>query len=611
MSEKTIKTDKGRLKIGDNWNAISIIALSQNNPLKAIAEFVENSIDAKACNITIIRGKEKGQYYLKIIDDGEGIPKDPDGIPDFKYVATHICDSAKKRLKKEGIQGLQGEFGIGLLSFWTVGEMLFMTSSGDDGRNYCMTMNRNKPGYSINARKALFVNKGTELLIKPILPGIKQLNGEKIQNYLASELRDRIKKTNVKIKIIDRTSRNEYEVIPRQFSGRLLHNLSLLSSKYGDIYLELYLNEYSTGNEIGLYRQGTRVLKSVAILDEFNCEPWTSGYFQGLMDVPYLQLTPGTRDGLIRDSLYESFINSIEKVSIELKSIIEEEKKKEEEKASRNVLKTIQKALKEAFLMLPREEYDWLEIYMPQSLKKSGLKFTGYKREVTGSAQGAESIPENYHEQGASVADKTGQMHFFEFPGPLYKVIISPTSCIINIGLAKNFRAIARDKNKRVIDKNIIFKWDIVEGGGKIENDETEIAAYHAPNEPGITIIKVTAAQNERVCSSESIITITDSIMPKSQTEGLDQKKGLPDYTFKYAPGDLWRSNYDQENNLIVINNGHADYIFSSKNKIRKLRYICKLYSKELVLKNFIGLSANDILERMVELSIYAEENLK
>ena len=38
----------GNLRIGDSWNAITIIALSQSNPLKAIAEFVENSIDAKA-----------------------------------------------------------------------------------------------------------------------------------------------------------------------------------------------------------------------------------------------------------------------------------------------------------------------------------------------------------------------------------------------------------------------------------------------------------------------------------------------------------------------------------------------------------------------------------
>lgn len=43
--------------------------------------------------ITITRGREHGEHYLTVKDDGDGIPRDPDGIPDFKYVATHICDS--------------------------------------------------------------------------------------------------------------------------------------------------------------------------------------------------------------------------------------------------------------------------------------------------------------------------------------------------------------------------------------------------------------------------------------------------------------------------------------------------------------------------------------
>lgn len=96
--KKIQKKSQGRLRIGDDWNAITIIALSQNNPLKAIAEFVENSIDAQARHVTIIRGKEHDQQYLKVIDDGQGIPCAEDGIPDFKYVATHICDSLKRRL---------------------------------------------------------------------------------------------------------------------------------------------------------------------------------------------------------------------------------------------------------------------------------------------------------------------------------------------------------------------------------------------------------------------------------------------------------------------------------------------------------------------------------
>ncbi len=80
---------RGRLKIGDDWNAITIIALSQSSPLKAIAELVENSIDAKAHTITITRNREHGRHFLAIRDDGEGVLLDGEGKPDFPYVASN------------------------------------------------------------------------------------------------------------------------------------------------------------------------------------------------------------------------------------------------------------------------------------------------------------------------------------------------------------------------------------------------------------------------------------------------------------------------------------------------------------------------------------------
>src|ERR1035437_10363507 len=148
--------ERGKLKIGDDWNAIRIIALSQSNPLKAIAEFVENSIDANAKTITITRGREHGGHYLAVKDDGDGVPRDTDGLPDFKYVATHICDSIKRRLKADGNgTWLLGEFAIGLLSFWTVGNTLTMTSTGTDQRTYQMTMRKGDPRYDVNPRRVL------------------------------------------------------------------------------------------------------------------------------------------------------------------------------------------------------------------------------------------------------------------------------------------------------------------------------------------------------------------------------------------------------------------------------------------------------------------------
>lgn len=234
----------GRLKIGDDWNAIRIIALSQGNPLKAIAEFVENSIDAHAKSVTITRGREHGAHYLAVKDDGDGVPRDAEGLPDFIYVATHICDSIKRHLKAEGNgAGVQGEFGIGLLSFWTVGETLTMSSTGADNRAYQMVMSKGEPRYTVGPRRTLFAERGTELKVSPLLEGIRSLSGEKIQWYLASELRDRVRDSGVRVTVIDKVARKQYEVEPRQFEGRLLHQLPSVRSGFGDAYAELYLTE--------------------------------------------------------------------------------------------------------------------------------------------------------------------------------------------------------------------------------------------------------------------------------------------------------------------------------------------------------------------------------
>ena len=39
--------------------------------------------------------------------------------------------------------------------------------------------------------------------------------------------------------------------------------------------------------------------------------------------------------------------------------------------------------------------------------------------------------------------------------------------------------------------------------------------------------------------------------------------------------------------------------------------YISRLFAKELVVKNFAGSPPGELLERLIELSLYTEENLK
>ena len=346
-TEKTAKTPtRGNLRIGDHWNAITIIALSQSNPLKAVAELVENSIDARAKTIVITRGKDKGQHYLRVKDDGEGVRRNADGEPDFHYVATHVCDSIKRRLKAQGTRGVQGEFGIGLLSFWTLGEDLLLTSAGDDGRAWQMHLRKGDPSYRITQRPMLFPEPGTEVLIRGILPGIKNFSGEKIQWYLASELRDRIRHSAVAIRVVDRTARTEFKVEPRKFEGRLLHELDDALPAQGEVYAELYLHAHAPGNAVSLYRSGTRVLENIVELEAFARMPWTSGYVQGIVDAPYLNLTPGTRLGVIHDAALARLADELSPLETRLTKIIEDQQRAEEERASRDVLRSVQGALK-------------------------------------------------------------------------------------------------------------------------------------------------------------------------------------------------------------------------------------------------------------------------
>jgi hypothetical protein len=595
----------GNLRIGDHWNAITIIALSQSNPLKAVAELVENSIDARAKTIVITRGKEKGQHYLRVKDDGEGVRRNADGEPDFHYVATHVCDSVKRQLKAQGEGGLQGEFGIGLLSFWTLGEELLLTSASADGRAFQMHLSKGDPSYRITHRPTLFAEAGTEVLIKGILPGIKNFSGEKIQWYLASELRDRIRHSGVSIRVVDRTARAEFKVEPRQFEGRLLHELDGFLPPQSEVYAELYLHAHSPANAVSLSRSGTRVLGNLTELEAFARIPWTSGYVQGIIDAPYLNLTPGTRLGVIQDAALARLADELAPLESRLSKIIEDQQRAEEERASRDVLRSVQGALKEALLALPAEEYDWFD------LRRGEGKRRPRTTAASASAQPApayDEAAEGEHPDAGEAAE--GQRQFFEFAGPLFSVMISPTSSVIEVGGSRALRAIARDRARRPVEHDLAYAWALLEGEGTLDTAGGEMATYRAAAEPGLARVEVTVTQGDVVCKAEAQITVAASLLPKA-SGGDSPYQGLPGYTFHKAAGELWRSRFDAERNLVVINNGHRDFVYAARSKMLKLRYICRLFAKELVLKNFVGIPPDQLLERLLELTLYTEENLR
>ncbi|MEO6747558.1 MAG: ATP-binding protein [Caldimonas sp.] len=609
-SDKT--TDAGKLKIGDDWNAIRIIALSQSNPLKAIAEFVENSIDAHASTIVITRGREQGAPYLSIKDDGDGVPRDEEGLPNFKYVATHICDSIKRRLKSEGLgNGLQGEFGIGLLSFWTVGETLTMTSAGADQRAYQMTMSKGDSRYKVAPRRVLFAERGTELRIGPLLEGIRTLSGEKIQWFLASELRDRLRGAQVRVSVIDKLARKQYEVEPRAYEGRLLHQLRTVRTAFGDVYAELYLAQPADSCRVALTRAGTRVIEDLATLPGLEKAPWSSRHLQGLIDAPFLHLTPGTRSGVIHDERYAALLEALKPLEDDVNSLIEAQQKAEEEQASQQSLRAIQRAFREALLALPPEEYDWFDVQARAHGDGGSARPPGQGDpacQVAGDAVSEDEV-------GAlGVAEPafhpSAQRQFFDYAGPLFSVVVSPAAGTVRVNERRRFRALPRDRSRRRVADALLFAWEVIDGDGSIGSSADQEVEYTAAATPGLARLRVTVTQRGIGCSAEAIVTVADSLEATLNPAAVNTR-GLPGYTFERAAGALWRSRFDAERNLIVVNNGHRDFVFATKNRALQLRYLVRLYVKELVLKNFAGISAEQLLERMIELSLYAEEKLK
>lgn len=225
------------------------------------------------------------------------------------------------------------------------------------------------------------------------------------------------------------------------------------------------------------------------------------------------------------------------------------------------------------------------------------------RREDHREGEVSETDPEPYD-------DESQHKEFFEFSGPLFRVLISPKSSVVPVDRRKKYRAVCRDRSRRFVWKDLIYRWEIAEGEGQLLNNDSESVAFIAPSEPGLTTLRVTVHQGDTECTDEALITVTDSLVDQSTGAG-GTRKGLPGYTYRRAPGEMWRSKFDVDKNVIVINNGHRDFVYAGKQKSRKLRYICRLFCKELVFYNFPGMKTDELIERMIELSLYTEEHLR
>jgi hypothetical protein len=190
--------------------------------------------------------------------------------------------------------------------------------------------------------------------------------------------------------------------------------------------------------------------------------------------------------------------------------------------------------------------------------------------------------------------------------------VISPAAITLAVNQPRNFRALPRDRSRRRVEDDLVFAWEIAEGGGTLSSLVNQEVTFQAPESPGLVRLAVTVSQADLRCAAEALVTVADRLDAAAGATGsVNSTRGLPGYTFERAAGADWRSRFDAARNLIIVNSGHRDFVFATRSRSLQLRYLVRLYVKELVLQNFVGLPTEQVVERMIELSLYVEEKLK
>lgn len=578
----------GDLQIGDQWNAITILAHSQTHPLKAVCELTENAIDAGALNVEFQRFRKGGETWMQITDDGGGVVLNDEGLPNFRYIATHICDSMKRKLDDMERKNVHGEYGIGLLSFWTLGRELRMVSPDRHGNFHEMYLKRGEKTYSVTALGKIAGLDGARILVGPMLDSTRQVvTGEKIQKFLSAELRDRIRATGANITILDRVARKELVVAPKEFEGDRIRLPETIATPMGDVTLELYLTPPmgDGGAEVSLCKDGTRVLNHIGELLHFEDEPWNDARLRGRIDCPFLKLAPGTRQGVVPDKRLDHFVDAVKSIAEDLTKVLAQRNQAETEEASRRIQLKVHQALKSAIKELPDQDYLFFDL-PGRSRSKSKLG-TARKPSVSKAASD----------------DSNRRILPFE-PGPLKSISITPQSARKSPGEACMLKARAIDDDAFPILQDVQFEWKIIEGDGQLmpEGNRCQINS----NARGVVTIEATARQGKRSATEKVQIRYIES----GPSTTSNRRKGLPTYQLAPQLNSQQRSHYDKYLNQIVINSAHQDFVDSNTSSAKHRRYIGKLYAKEVVLLNFPDAPPAVVAERLIELMVRTEENL-
>ncbi len=615
MTKKTRKkksresaVEKGRVRVHDAFEFIRWLALSQPDPRKALAELVQNSLDAGARHIRIKRVREKKVPCLKIFDDGEGVIPELPRKEALRYIATHIGHSRKRELSPQQRFELmtQGQYGIGLLGFWSLGETLEIRSHVPGQEPHRLVFHRDRPQFTIGRLRGRldFDERFTKVVVVNLTKEASAaVSARRATDYLAGELRGQLLARKVEVVVEDRMARGRspksLRVRPPRFLGERLEGLGPVDVPgypHAPVRFEIYLagkdGEDGRHAPLALYAAGTVVAESFVELAalELDHAPWTDPSLTGLVDFSELRVAPGSRRGVIPDEVAHAFATALAEIEQVLSSLVETKERERAEQLDKTVIRDLQRAFRDFYKKRPS--------YTMLPTEKKG---EGAPKAVSAGmpAQDVELADAPFKEEENATAPSLFP------PGPLESVAVSPQRLVVAINEEATVHAKALDADGRAIPDGIELTWELWGQVGNLrELDDIPRRAVFVAGETvseGILSVHAKQASTESEASAAVPVEVVEEVATSSD-------EGIPEPELVDQAGAKWRSRVLE--GRWQVNKGHPDYRANSSRPALKLRYLAMLFAKETVLRSTQDPRLTEPLEQMVEVAAYADRQL-
>lgn len=605
---------KGKVKPHDPFDLIRWLALSQPDPRKALAELVQNSLDAGATTVRVTRQRLKRSPCLCIFDDGQGVIPEMDRPEALRYIATHIGHSRKRALSPEERLQLmtQGQYGIGLLGFWSIGEQLELRSAVPGQRPHRLVLYRDRPEYVVEPLRGRLQlgERWTEVVVAGVHPeAMPVLGARRAGDYLASELRGQLLQRHVELVVEDRMARGRAQklvrVRPPRFLGERLEGVSVIEVPgHPPIRLELYVTgergEEGAERGVALYAAGTLVAEGFDQLPALGLDrpPWTDPRLTGMVDFPGLRVSPGSRRNVVMDEAAGLFAQRLAAAEPVVQAALDRLERQREEAADKDLVRSLQRAFRDFYRQQPR--YAMLPVQPDDRGEGAGeedAEAGAGEAVAEGTGPGAEG------EDATSRTTEPPQSDLLP-PGPLDTVRIRPAAVRVECGGSRRLRARALDVRGRRIEEGVAYEWSLAGPVGELAETEAQAgsALLCAAEAPAEGSIHVRAYQGDREARAEAPVEVLDEL-PAARPD-----EGIPEPEFVHQPGAGWRSR--MADGRWQVNSGHREYRAIAERPALKLRYLAMLFAKEVVVRSHHDPRLAEPLEQLVEVAAYADRNL-